>query len=205
MLDRRVDVPEIKIESSISLPAKRTALIIVDMQNDFVKPQGRLVVPTAQQTIPHIKALLEKARQKDVLRIFTKDTHYPWDWEFKIWGQHTVKGTWGWEIVDELKPGENEIVIEKTRYDAFYGTWLDDALRLNNIEFTIITGTVANICVLHTAGSAVLRGYKVVVPANAVSALNDFDYMVALRQVSFLYRGIIVEKAENVEFHEGKE
>ncbi|MEM4186150.1 MAG: isochorismatase family protein, partial [Candidatus Caldarchaeum sp.] len=55
----------------------------------------------------------------------------------------------------------------------------------------IVTGTVANICVLHTAGSAALRGFKVVVPKDAISALTEFDMKAALRQVTFLYRGIL--------------
>ncbi|BEP18279.1 isochorismatase family protein [Pyrofollis japonicus] len=196
----RVNVPEIPVEESVVLDADKTALIIVDMQNDFVKPGGKLRVPAAEATIEPIKKLLEKARKHQVMTIFTQDTHYLDDPEFKIWGEHVVKGTWGWEIIDELKPVKGEIVVEKTRYDGFYGTPIDDLLRVHGIQNVIVVGTVANICVLHTAASAALRWYKVYMPLNAISALNDFDYYVALRQVSFLYRGVLVEKAEAIEF-----
>jgi len=54
-----------------------------------------------------------------------------------------------------------------------------------------VTGVVANICVLHTAGSAALRGFKIVLPVDCTAALNDFDLKLTIRQVSFLYRGII--------------
>jgi nicotinamidase-related amidase len=64
----------------------------------------------------------------------------------------------------------------------------------------VVTGTVANICVLHTAASAALRWYKVYVPMDSISALNDFDYHAALRQVSFLYKGVIVRSSEGIEF-----
>ncbi len=195
-----VTVPEINVHDRIELPAGKTAVIVVDMQNDFVKPGGKLVVPSAKDTIPSIRKLLDKAREKNVLIIYTKDTHYRSDPEFDIWGEHVVKGTWGWEIVDELKPSNNDIVVEKTRYDGFYGTPIDDLLRVYGIEYVVIVGTVANICVLHTAGSAALRWYKVVVPLDAISALNDFDYYVALRQIDFLYKGALVESVDGIVF-----
>ncbi len=200
MEGKQVNVPSIKIVSSIRLPADRTAVIVVDMQNDFVKPQGKLYVPSAEQTVPKIRLLLDNARKHRVMVVYTKDTHYPGDPEHSIWGQHVVKGSWGWEIVDELKPVANEIVIEKTRYDGFYGTPLDDILRVYGIEYVVITGTVANICVLHTAASAALRWYKVVVPIDAISAINEFDYYVALRQLDFLYRAILVESVDGIIF-----
>ncbi len=196
----RVEIPEIKVHDRIELPASETAVIVVDMQNDFVKPGGKLVVPTAKDTIPSIRRLLEKARERNILIIYTKDTHYKRDPEFEIWGEHVVKGTWGWEIVDELKPLENDIVVEKTRYDGFYGTPIDDLLRVYGIRYVVIVGTVANICVLHTAGSAALRWYKVIVPLDGISALNDFDYYVALRQIDFLYKGILVESVDGIIF-----
>ncbi len=195
-----VEVPKIKVLPRVELDAARTALVIVDMQNDFVNPRGKLFVPTAPGTVPKIKRLLEKAREAEVMTVFTKDTHYPGDPEFRIWGQHVVRGTWGWEIVDDLKPVEGEIVIEKTRYDAFYGTPLDDLLRAYGIENLIVVGTVANICVLHTVAGAALRWYRVVVPIDAISALNDFDYYVALRQMEFLYRATLVETVESIVF-----
>lgn len=196
-----VRVPEISMVERVSLPAVETAVVVVDMQNDFVKPGGKLVVPTAAATVEPIRGLLERARAAGVLVIYTKDTHYEGDPEFSIWGEHVKYGTWGWEIIDELKPVEGrDIVLLKTRYDGFYGTPLDDLLRVYGVKNLVIVGTVANICVLHTAGSAALRWYRVYVPADAVSALNEFDYYAALRQISFLYRGVIVKSASGVEF-----
>ncbi len=179
---------ELKVEE-VELPSDKTALIIVDMQNDFVRKEGKLCVPDAEKTIPAIKRVLEKARGSGVAVVYTQDWHGRDDPEFRIWGEHARAGTWGAEIVEELKPREDEYVVRKLRYDGFYGTSLDHILRLHNIENLVITGTVANICVLHTAGSAALRWYNVVVPVDCVSALNEFDYAAALRQITFLYRG----------------
>jgi len=194
-----VQIPEIKLTDRVKLESKNTALIIVDMQNDFSHPKGKLFVPKSVDTIPVIKELLSRARDKGVLVIFTQDWHMKNDPEFAIWGEHAVQNTWGAEIVDELKPKENEILIKKLRYDAFYGSSLDHVLRLHSIKNVVITGTVANICVLHTAGSAALRWYNVIVPVDAISALNEFDYYSALRQIDFLYKGILT-KAANIEF-----
>ena len=201
VLERKtVEVPRMELVDRVDLDASTTALIVVDMQNDFVNPRGRLFVPSAPETVPRIRLLLDRARKAGVMTVFTKDTHYPGDPEFSIWGEHVVKGTWGWEIVDELKPVEGEVVIEKTRYDAFYGTPLDDLLRAYGIKTVVVTGTVANICVLHTVAGAALRWYKVVVPVDTISALNEFDYYAALRQMSFLYKATLVRSAEGVHF-----
>ena len=190
-----VEVPPYTIRREpLELRSKETALIIVDMQNDFVKPEGKLFVPTAPQTVPVIKDLLEKARKAGVLRIFTQDTHYPGDPEYEIWGEHVLKGSWGWEIIEELKPKvPEEIVIEKMRYDGFFGTSLDHILRVYGIRNLVIVGTVANICVLHTVASAAMNLYKVVVPVDGISALTEFDKHLTLRQIDFLYKGVLTE------------
>ncbi|MFA0759559.1 MAG: hypothetical protein PVTTEEND_000782 [Candidatus Fervidibacter sp.] len=191
MAQRTVTVPEYVVTDRLEVNPKTTALLIVDMQNDFVKEGGKLVVPTAKDTIPAIRQLLDLARQHGMFVAYTQDSHLPNDPEFPIWGEHCLVGTWGWEIVDELKPQPNELVVQKRRYDGFYGTTLEHDLRVAGIDTLIVTGTVANICVLHTAGSAALRWFKVIVPKDGISALTDFDMEAALRQIHFLYRGTI--------------
>ena len=197
---RTVEVPEYKVVDSVTLKASETAVIVVDMQNDFVKPQGKLYVPTAPLTIEPIRRLLDKARAAGVKIFYTQDTHYDGDPEFEIWGEHAKYGTWGWEIVDELKPEKGDIVVRKTRYDGFYGTPMDDLLRVYGIKNTVIVGTVANICVLHTAASAALRWYKVVVPIDGISALTEFDLQASLRQISWLYKGVVVRSVDGINF-----
>ncbi|HXF82605.1 MAG TPA: isochorismatase family cysteine hydrolase [bacterium] len=186
-----LEAPEVQVEPRVVVAPATTALIVVDMQNDFVKPGGALVVPGAAETIPAIQRLLSLARRHGLAVFFTQDTHQPGDIEFPIWGQHVLRGSWGWQIVDELAPQPGERVIEKLRYDGFFGTSLDHELRLRRVDTVIVCGTVANICVLHTAGSAALRGYRVVLPVDAISAITPFDLHVAIRQTSFLYRGLI--------------
>lgn len=196
-----IQIPEIRVLDRITLDAGKTALVIVDMQNDFAHPRGRLFVPDAPKTIPNIARLIKKARSHGVPIIYTQDWHMREDPEFSIWGEHAVAGTWGAEIVDDLKPSEGDIVIRKLRYDAFYGTQLEHLLsRVLKRETLVITGTVANICVLHTAGSAALRWFEVVVPIDGISALTEFDLYSSLRQIDFLYRGKIVRSVDGIEF-----
>jgi nicotinamidase-related amidase len=184
-----IEVPEYEIHDEVRIDPARSALVVVDMQNDFVKEGGSLVVPDAEGTIPKIKVLLDLARESGTRVVFTQDTHNEDDPEWEIWPEHAREGSWGWELVEELAPLVDEAVIRKVRYDAFYGTALDHLLRTWDIETLVICGTVANICVHYTAASAALRWYEVVIPRDATSALDPFDLEASLRQTSFLFGG----------------
>ncbi len=200
----QVEVPAINVKEKASVNAADTALLITDMQNDFVHPDGRLFVPSAPATTPNIKALLENARKAKSPIVFMQDTHLANDKEESIWPAHCVKDTWGWQIVDDLAPQENELTLQKTRYDAFYGTSLEHYLRnVWGVKKIIVVGTVSNICVLHTVGSANLRWFEVVVPADGISALDEFGQALTLHQVSNLYYGDIVEHCIDIEFKAG--
>jgi nicotinamidase-related amidase len=184
-----LQVPEYEVHDRVSVDPARTALIIVDMQNEFVAAQGSLRVPDAEATIPAVAALLELARASGMRVVFTQDTHRDGDPEWRMWPEHAREGSWGWQIVDALRPDPAETVLCKVRYDAFYGTPLDHLLRLWAIDTLVICGTVANICVHYTAASAALRWYDIVVPRDAVSALHPFDLESSLRQTAFLFGG----------------
>ena len=171
------------------------------MQNDFVKEGGSLHVPAAKKTILNIKGLIDNVRKKGSPVFYTQDTHFEGDKEWTIWPEHCRKGTKGWQIIEELKPKENELVFEKNRYDGFYGTNLEHYLKhVWNIGNLVIVGTVSNICVLHTTASAGLRWYNIVVPADGISSLTDFDQAMTLRQVSTLYTGTIVKSCKDIIF-----
>jgi nicotinamidase-related amidase len=192
-MPRTVEVPEYEVHDEVRVDPARTALIVVDMQNDFVKDGGSLVVPDAEGTIPAIRRLLDPARESGMKVVFTQDTHTEGDPEWEIWPEHVRADSWGWRIVDELAPREGELVIPKVRYDAFYGTNLDHFLRLWGVDTVIVCGTVASICVHYTAASAALRWYDVIVPKDATSALTPFDLESSLRQITFLFNGRVTE------------
>jgi nicotinamidase-related amidase len=191
--------PELKIASSVELPKDKTAVIVVDMQNDFAREGGALYVPDTKQTVEPIKSLLKKARSTGTLIVFTQDWHRKDDPEFKIWPPHTIQMTEGASVIGDFEPTEKDYYIRKRTYDAFFGTDLDLLLRQNEIQNVVITGTVSNICVLHTAGKARLHGYNVFVAKDGISSLTPFDMDLSLRQMSFLYNGTVADSG-NIQF-----
>jgi nicotinamidase-related amidase len=183
---KSVEVPEYEVHEEVRVDPVRTALIVGDMQNDFVKEGGTLVVPDAEATIPKIQSLLALARESGMKVVFVQDTHNEGDLEWEIWGEHCREGSWGWQIVDELRPLENEVIIRKPRYDAFYGTQLEHILRMWGVDTLIICGTVANICVHYTASSAAMRWFNVIVPVDGISSFSPFDMEASLSQTASL-------------------
>lgn len=196
-----VKVPEIPFKQAVYLPSRATAIIVVDMQNDFVKPNGNLLIPAARATVPHIQSLLRSARSHGVRVAYTQDTHFEGDREWEISPRHCQIDTWGWQIIEELTPGPEDIVCRKNRYDGFYGTWLEHFLsRIWQIKHLVIVGTASNICVAHTTASAGLRWFHIVIPANGISAQTEFDQALTLRQASSLYAADIVKSVDQIQF-----
>ncbi len=176
----------------------KSAIIVVDMQKDFCCEDGALFVGAQVNKIkPNIKKLMVKASTSKVPVILTQDWHTPDDPEFSVWGKHCVQDTDGAKIIEEL-PLQGYIVRKK-RYSAFFGTYLDSYLREKGVNTLIIVGVVTNICVLHTASDARLRGYDLVIPRDCVAALNDYDQDYALHHISFLFQGKIVSSSD-IEF-----
>lgn len=199
--EETVAVPEIAWQETVALPAQSSAVIVVDMQNDFVKEGGALVVPDAAATVGGLQQLLARARSAGVRIAYTQDTHFAGDPEWDIWPRHCEADSWGWQIVEELAPLPDDLVCRKSRYDGFYGTWLEHFLtNVWKVRNLVIVGTVSSICVLHTAASAGLRWFSVVVPADCISALTDFDQALTLRQVSWLYTGSVTKTADSISF-----
>ena len=108
------------------------------------------------------------------------------------------RGSWGWQVVDELAPREDEVSVRKHRYDAFYGTSLEHTLRVWGIDTLVICGTVANICVHYTASSAAMRWFNVIVPKDCISSFNAFDMEASLSQTATLL-GEVVASGGDVE------
>ena len=190
-----VEIPDYEVHKRLTLDPASTALVIIDMQNDFVRDEGTLQVKAATATVAAISRLLDLARDSGMRVVFSQDTHDPGDPEFEIWPEHALRGTWGWEMIDELAPRNGELVVQKVRYDAFYGTELDHMLRLWGVNTILLCGTVANICVHYTAASAALRWYDVVIAKDAVSAVQPCDLEFSLRQTSWLFQGKITTSA----------
>jgi len=165
------------------------AVVVIDMLEDFVT--GELKCERAERIIPNIKKLVETARKKNIPVIYSNDAHLPTDFELKKWGKHAMKGSKGAEIISQLKPHKEDIVLEKRAYSGFFETGLDSVLRNLKVDTLILTGLHANMCVRHTAADAFFRGYKIVVPQDATEAFTEKDYKEGLEYLRNVYNAEI--------------
>jgi nicotinamidase-related amidase len=164
----------------------RTAVIVIDMINDFVT--GIFKSDRAVKIIPNIKSLLDCARKKKALVVYVTDAHLPqMDPEFDVWGRHAEAGSWGAEVIDELKPGKGDFRVLKRKYSAFQDTDLDQLLRELKIDTVVLTGVVTDICIQHTAADAFFRGYKIIIPKDCVEAADAATQEEALRFIRKAY------------------
>ena len=171
---------------------EQSALLIVDMINDFVHPEGALVVPDAAQIVDYIISLIEEAQGKGIPVIHVTDSHEPDDTEFENWPPHAITGTWGSRVIDELDARGKTHMVLKTRFSGFFETELDELLSDLRVEHVVITGTVTNVCVYATALDAAMRGYHVTVPEKGVAGLSDENHKFALKQIVDVVGGEVV-------------
>jgi ureidoacrylate peracid hydrolase len=163
---------------------KKVALLVIDMENDFVKPGAPMQVPLAYEMVPNLKMLLDVCREKGVTVIYTAHVHGKDRGDMGLMGEFwepignqtaLVDGTEGVEIYKELSPNEGELLIKKHRYSAFYNTDLETQLRNRGIDTLIITGTVTNMCCESTARDAQFRDYNVIFVSDATGTMDHPD------------------------------
>lgn len=172
-----------------------TAVILVDMLNDFVT--GDLKCERASCIIPKLKKLVEAARKHNVPVIYSNDAHYPEDAEIVAkWGEHAIKGTKGAEVIPELKPTSKDYIVEKRAYSGFYETGLDSLLRSlfkgEGVKTVILGGLHTNICVRHTSADAFFRGYKIIIAKDGVEAFTQEDQDQGLKYLEYVYNAKIM-------------
>ena len=156
------------------------AVIVIDMINDFVT--GVFKSDRAARIVPNIKVLLDYAREQKIPIVYATDAHLPGiDPEFDVWGKHAEAGSWGAEIIDELKPKKSDFRVFKRKYSAFQGTDLDQLLREKSVHTVILCGVVTDICIQHTAADAFFKGYKIIVPKDCVEAVDAPTQEAAIR------------------------
>jgi ureidoacrylate peracid hydrolase len=153
-----------------------SALLIVDMQNDFVYCKNSPVyVPPSKKIIPHIVKLINTARKKKMPVIYTVTSHKKdrSDWALldkKYNRTYCIENTPGIKLIPELKVRKGEYIIKKKRYSAFYKTGLERLLEKLQVKELIICGVTTSCCVSSTARDAYFRDYKIVVVSDGVVA-----------------------------------
>ena len=167
------DFSEHRFRHAIRLEPRRTAVVVVDMLNDFLEESGAMPLPAGQALYEPTRRLLAAARAQGTRVLWVCDSHPPDDREFEKRTPHCLAGTWGAQIVAALEPPDDDYRVPKRRYSGFYETDLDLRLRELRIETLILTGVVTNICVRSTAHDAFFRGYDVIVVKDCVAATSD--------------------------------
>jgi nicotinamidase-related amidase len=161
------------------------ALIIVDMLDDFV--DGTLANPRAQTIIEPLQRLLRHARSEGWVVVFSNDAHQPGDPELRVWGEHAMAGTPGAQVIPQLEPQAGEIISPKRVYSAFDFTGLDEQLQAAGVDEVVVTGQHTHICVRHSSYGALIRGYAITVPRDAVCAFEGVDEDDALAYLEMAY------------------
>lgn len=184
------------------------ALIVVDMQNAFLHPEGSLArlgqsagVDKLRAAIPGSAQLVDDAKRANIPTIFVRHTLRP-DYQDggllfnEISGYvrsegFIVRGTWDSEIVDELVVGEEDFVIEKPRFSAFYGTSLESLLASLRVREVVIAGVTTNICVESTARDASQRNLRTLVVGDAVAEMDDAKHEHALSTLGTIFCRVV--------------
>lgn len=188
------------------LEPAQTALIVIDMQRDFCSLGGYadsagMDISRMQAVVGQVHALLEAARAAGLLVVHTREGHKP-DLSdcspaklqrsvtagapigcLGPMGRLLVRGEYGHDFVDQLKPLPGETVIDKPGYGAFHATELGSVLAAHRIEHLIICGVTTEVCVHSTLREAVDRGYHCITISDATAASQPEHQAPALAMI----------------------
>lgn len=176
-----------------------TAVLVVDIQNDFCDPDGYIAQKfgcdaAANEALAALNvAVTDAAREAGALIVWIQAIYDPvyLSQPMLMKGGSSgnegrcIDGSWGAEFY-KVAPKQGDLVIRKHRYSAFSGTALDNLLRRNGIRTTVITGVSTNICVESTLREAFNLGYYVVIPRDCVAGNNVALHEATLQNVEFL-------------------
>ncbi|MDE0944653.1 MAG: cysteine hydrolase, partial [Alphaproteobacteria bacterium] len=181
------DVSGTMVRDSLSelVAPETTALLVVDVQNDFCHDDGHFArhgkdMAAVKAVLPGIRSFVAAAREHGVKVVFIQQATLPdgasdtASWlRFKSRDgktpDYTLPGSWGWQFVDGLEPRRDELVVQKFRPDGFHRTGLDEHLRAAGIESVIVLGVITEGCVESTIRSASYHDYYVVVVGDNVA------------------------------------
>ncbi|MPZ77090.1 MAG: isochorismatase family protein [Deltaproteobacteria bacterium] len=187
------------------------ALIVVDVQNDFVSPQGSAGtrgddVGAAMAMVPNLMRLLEEGRRVGLTIIYIKTIHSEWtdtpSWIYRTSqksGLNTCReGTWGAELYEGISPLPNERVVIKHRYSAFINTDLNTVLKARGIQSILVCGVATNVCVETTARDGYMYDYYVTMIDDCSAAYEAKLHMGTLENIRRHF-GLVVSANQIIE------
>lgn len=163
----------------------KPALLVIDMQHDFVDPSGVVPCVDALSKVLGIKKLVDQAHATGVPVIYTKEIHRIQKVDFgrELDGGrplHCIEGTLGAEIVDELRPHKSDCVVEKRKLSGFFGTDLEMLLRGLGVDRLYLTGAATDVCVHYTAVDAYQLGFSVRIVEDCVAGTSKAAHEASL-------------------------
>lgn len=179
----------------------KKALIVVDMLNDFIMPDGALYCgPTATAIVPNVLGRVLEYRDAGLPIFFLADNHTEDDKEFKRFPKHCIAGDPGADVIHVLAPGgvdgPNEFYIPKTRYSGFYNTDLERIMIQKWIipeEHVIeVCGVCTSICCMMTVADLANRDFNVVVHRNCVADFDQEAHNFALKYMETILGATII-------------
>ena len=181
----------------------KAALLIIDMQNDFVLPQKPRSVAGARVVIPKIQAVLAGFRKRSLPVFHVVRVHRADGSDVEIIRQElfrkepfAVAGTTGAAVIDELAPREGEYILPKIRMSAFIGTELDLILRTLGVTTLFVCGIQTPNCIRTTVFDAIAYNYPVVLVDDATGAASDEVHRANVRDMQNI--GVRVVNAADV-------
>jgi ureidoacrylate peracid hydrolase len=198
----RDKIPGRVTELAEQIAPAHTALVLVDMQNDFVHDEGIFVRQWGKTNrwikaiVPVCRRLLLAARERAVtvvhLRVLNDLLRNPASWH-NFWGPPScvVEGTWGADLIEELRPGDDELVISKYTYDGFVDTVLEAVLRRLRIRTLVFAGVDSDVCVRDTAAHGFALGYTPVFARDALAADNETAHAGVLQSFGEHYGHVV--------------
>ncbi len=142
----------------------KPAIIVVDMLRDNLKDSPRN--PTYQEgkeIIPNLQRLLREGRKRGFPVVFACDSFLEGDFLFR--GRmkvHSLRGTQGAEVIDDLRPEPTDMILPKRRFSAFFKTDLDQTLRTLSVDTIVVTGMTTEVCVLMTAMDGLCQDFSAI-------------------------------------------
>ncbi len=187
-------------QERIVLDPRRSAVVVIDMINEFCKPGGKMVLPGYETLVPQQRAVIEAARAADVPVLWVHDAHRANVRRDREWVKrtpHSIEGTWATDIIEDLGARSDEIHVTKRRYSAFFQTDLDMTLKDMMVDQLVIFGVVTNICVRSTVHDAFFNGYEVVVPQDCCAATGQREQDSSLYDIATHF-GVVSDAASVV-------
>src|SRR4030042_2489156 len=155
----------------------KPAIIVVDMLKDNLKESPRNpYFQGGKAILPNLQRLLDESRERRFPIIFACDSFLEGDFIFK--GRmkiHSLRGTKGAEVVDDLEPRPTDIILPKRRFSAFFKTDLDQTLRVLGVDTVIVTGITTEVCVLMTAMEGLSHDFSAILLEDC-SASRDKEF-----------------------------